>query len=397
MSNVHSIIPPSSAGIWGKTDGCTGWVYMSQLYPETVESVEAMEGDASHEIGATIINGAKIGHAYTADNFIDKTATNGVIFTLEMYEAARIYADDVIKVMRERAIFDDHFLGVEEKILAKNIHELSFGTSDCFIFDRMTYDLYMWDYKYGFEIHEAYEHWQTINYIAGLVERFNISGLEDQKITVHLRIAQPRAFHRDGDIREWTTKLSNLRGYFNTLQSNAHIALGNNAVTRTGDHCRHCTARHDCKAALDSGMRLYEIAIKPTTNDMSMDAVGVQYAILKRARKQLDYLESGYEQVIKTYIRSGVNVPGWMTESVTGREHWIKPVPEVIQLGELMGLNLKKPDAAITPTQARKLGLPGDVAKEFTETPRTGIKLVPDNLMKARKIFGYTPQEEIQS
>lgn len=389
MSNVHSIIPPSSAGIWGKTDGCTGWVYMSQLYPETVPSVEAMEGNASHEIGATIITDAKTGYNYTADDFVSKTASNGVIFTLEMYEAARIYADDVIMVMRQRAIFDDHYLGVEEKILAKNIHELSFGTSDCFIFDRVNRELFIWDYKFGFETVEAYENWQTINYLAGLIERFKINGLEDQKITVHIRIAQPRAFHRDGEIREWTTKLSNLRGYFNTLQTNARIALGNNAVTRSGDHCRHCTARHDCKAALNAGMRLYELAIKPTTNDMSMDAVGIQYAILKRAHKQLDYLESGYEEVIKTYIRSGVNVPGWMVEPTTGRERWIKPVPEVIQLGELMGLNLKKPDAAITPTQARKLGLPGDVAKEFTETPRTGIKLVPDNCNKAKQVFNY--------
>ena len=360
---------------------------MAQQYPETEPSAESMEGDASHEIGAIIIEAAQIGVTRNMDFFIGKTATNGVLFTEEMYDAARIYADDVITIMRKYAIFGGEQIGVESKLTAPYIHELSHGTIDSFIFPRRDRHLYLWDYKYGYGIHEAFENWQLINYLAGLVERFKIDGIEDQNITVHMRIAQPRAFHRDGSIREWTVNLAEMRGYINVLRSNAHKALSNDSVTRTGEHCRHCQARHVCAAALTGGMQLYEVATAPTPLDMSLTAIGIQHAIITRAKKQLDYLESGYMEQVKTLMRTGSNVPGWMVEQGYGRERWAKPPAEIIQLGKLMGYDFSKPDAAITPNQARKICNDDALIKTYSETPRAGLKIVPDNCSKAKQVF----------
>ena len=291
MSGIHSILPPSSAEIWGPPEGCTGWVLMSQQYPETEDGEEALEGEASHEIATSLINSATRAPTLPgSENFVGKQATNGIIYTDEMYEGAREYANDVNKVMQERAIFGGLGFGTEQCLTMPQIHELSFGTPDQFIYDTINHELFIWDYKFGYIIYEAFENWQIINYIAGIVELLNLNGIDDQNITVHLRIVQPRAFHRDGSIRQWTVKLSNLRGYFNILHSNAHIALSNDSIIRSGKHCRFCSARHACPAALQAGMTLYETAIKPVPIELSPQALGVQLLIIQRAIKQLEYL-----------------------------------------------------------------------------------------------------------
>lgn len=387
---THSIIPPSSAEIWGAPDGCTGWVLMTQQYPQLPNGpyqTEADEGEASHEIAATLINAAAVGVTLTADNFIDKPAANGLLFTAEMFDGAKIYTDDVINVMRTTAVFGGPNFGNEFKIAAPSIHELSFGTTDQFIYDRNHGDLFIWDYKFGHDTVEAFENWQTINYLAGIIEALQIDGFVAQHTTVYVRIVQPRAFHAKGVVREWKLKAADLRPYFNILNHNAHKALSNAAEIHSGPHCKNCSARHVCPAALKAGMQLYEITRQPVPEPLSFEALGIQLAIIKRALKQLEYLESGFEEQVKNLIRSGKNIPGWMVEQSSGRETWSKPISEVIMLGELLGHNLKKPDDAITPNQARKLGIDKDVIKLYSATPKTGFKVVPDNLNKAKQVF----------
>lgn len=386
---THSIIPPSSAGIWGKPNGCTGWVVMAQTYPETEESEESREGTATHEIGADIITDGKTGtaHRHTARDWVGITASNNVVFTEEMFEAAKLYADDVINEMRSRSIFGGPNLGIEAPVTAKRIHELSFGTCDAFLYDRNKNELLIWDFKFGYEIVEAFENWQAINYACGILEALEIDGIDDQSLTVSIRIVQPRAFHRDGPIREWVVKGSDLRGYFNTLSANAHEALGPNAVYRTGSHCKHCSGRHACPAALKAGLALYEVVTKPIPAELSPEAMGLQLSLIKRARKQLEYLESGFEEQLKSVVRGGTSVPGWMVEPKFGREKWNKPLEEVFALGDMLGHDLREPKA-ITPNAARKLGVDDAVITAYSIKPNSGVALVPDTGNKAKSIFG---------
>ena len=388
MSGIHSIIPPSSAGIWGKPGGCTGWPLMVAQYPEPDDTPEALDGEASHEIGAELISDYTRGPTVRGPvHFVDKKASNGIIYTEEMYDAAKIYADDVGAIMRERAIFGGPCFGNEFKVKAPQIHELNEGTLDHFIFDRANNELFIWDYKFGFLLVEAFENWQGINYLAGLINQFNITGLDDQNIKVHLRIAQPRAFHRDGPIREWTFMLSDIRGHINHLHVNAHKALSNFSEIRTGSHCAYCSARHACPAASKVGIQLLEVAMRPLPLELPPDALGVQLTIIKRAIKALEYLESGYDEQVKNLIRGGKLVPGWLVETGRGRERWAKPAAEVIELGKLLKQNLAKPLEAITPNAARKLGIDDAVIKAYIEKPSTGLKIVPDNGNKAKQVF----------
>lgn len=361
---------------------------MAQTYPETEETEEAKEGTASHEAAAAMVEAHARGRAgYPArDATVGSLASNGVVLSEEMYDAAEVYADDVGEVMRATGVFGGDNLGIERKILAPRVHELSHGTPDCYLYDARNGVLYVWDYKFGFEIVEAYECWQLINYVAGILDALGIDGHQDQRIRVRLRVAQPRAFHRDGAIREWAVMACDLRGHINTLAQNAEEALGPNAICRSGSHCKHCPARHACEAALTGGVRLYEAAAAPVPVELNPHALAVQYAIVQRARKQLEYLESGYDEQIKGLLRAGKQVPGYSVEEGVGRERWARPVTEVIALGEMLGHDLRKGDA-VTPNQARKLGIDDAVITAYSEKPRTGLKVVPDNGNKAKQVF----------
>lgn len=389
---THSLVPPSSAHIWGKPDGCTGWPLMAQMFPQADDggNGEDAEGTAAHEIGADIIKSYSLGQFnITPEMFVDKIAPNGVVYTEQMFEGALMYADDVGEVMRELGVFGGPHFGIEQQMDISNVHQLCFGTPDMWLYKAEAFKLYLWDFKFGYIVHEAFEHWQMLCYLAGLVLKLNINGIIDQRIKVHIRVVQPRANHRDGPIREWIVTLSDLRGYFNQLHYAAHKALSNDAELRTGDHCRHCTARHACEPALAAGVGLYEVAGRPVPAELSREALGVQLAIIRRAIAQLEYLESGYEEQIKNMISRGERVPGWCTEVGKGRLAWNKPIAEVIALGDMLGKDLRKPQDAITPTQAIKAGIDKTVIDQYSSKPTRGLKVVPDTNRnnKAKQVF----------
>ena len=381
----HSIIPPSAAGIWGKPGGCTAWVGMNQLYPETEQSEAAAIGEASHEIAEGLIRllqmGLDIGNA---SNYIGQTAANGVVFDNDMYDGALLYANDVYKFMCSTVLFDR--VKVEYPIKAPNIHEKSFGTCDACLHDIEKGHIYIWDYKFGFNVVEPYENWQLINYVSGLLHELGINGIADQHLTVHMRIVQPRAFHPDGPIRKWVVKASDLRPYFNQLEANAEKALSDDAEANTGVHCKYCPGRHACTAALKAGNQLFEAASSPLPVELSDHALGVQLSLVRRALEQLKCLESGYETQVSSKIRAGQSVPGWTIQDTFGRLKWDKPFHEVISMGSMMNKDLKK-DELITPNQAMKLGIDGKVIMAYSSKSRSGVKIVESNVNQAKRIF----------
>lgn len=381
----HSIIAASSGYIWGKPEGCTGWALMSQMHPEEKESQEAKDGTASHEIGKDIIDLYTRGMTPSFSKFEGKTAANGVLFTEEMYDCAKIYADDVLQVMREHRVYGGEYFATEQRLECKSIHDLAFGTPDQWLYANKDLHLYLWDYKFGHLLVEEFENWQLLVYLSGILDKLKVNGLLDQAITVHFRIIQPRAYHRRGTIREWKFKASEARPYFNILSANAHEALGPNPVTRSGSHCRYCSARHNCETALRAGISLYDVASQPTPLNMSPAAVGVQLGIVKRAIKQLEGIETGLTEHAKHLLRSGQCVPGFNMQPKLGKEVWTSSNETVIALGESLGHDLRKKGVK-TPKQARDLGINADVIKQFTKR-EPSVELTQDDGSKARRIF----------
>lgn len=387
MSGVHSVLPPSSAKIWGKPGGCTGWVGMSQMVPDLSDDNEdAKAGEASHEAGELLIRKATRADVGPVLNIGD-TATNGVIVDREMLESAEMYAENVLTELSNRIVKGAISYAIEDRLTISRVHELCFGTPDMWLYDPNSNELFIWDYKFGHLIIEAFENWQAICYLAGLLPYLGIDGQLDQKTTVRVRIVQPRASHPEGPIREWSFPASEVRGKINVLEANAKIAMSPAATLQTGSQCRRCHARHACPEALKAGMSFYEMAGAPVPVELSPESLGLQNAIVTRAIEQLKGLKTGYDEQIKALQKSGIVVPGWGLEPAVGHETWSRPVEEVIQLGDLMGQDLRKL-GAITPNQARKLGIDNAVITAYSHKPNAGFKLVQDDGTKARRIFG---------
>lgn len=384
---THSILPPSSAAIWGAPGGCPGWAHMNQTYPE-IETEASREGTAAHEAAARWVSSAA--RANGDPVYEGQIASNNVAFTAEMLDGAELYADDVSAIMHQTGVYGGPYLGIEQRIEIPRVHAQCFGTPDLYLYDPKNNVLYLWDYKFGYERVEAFENWQLTCYAAGILDhmaKFTPMLVDRiaETMQVVFRIVQPRAFHREGPVREWRVAYPELESRFEQLAAGALAALAE-PIQQTGAHCKYCPGRHACPAALDAGAKLYEAASVGLPVDLSIEAAATQLRIVTRARKHLEALESGFEQQIEQTIRSGKRVPGFKMEASQGRETWSTPVEEVFALGDMLGVDLRKP-AAITPKQAIKKGLDEAVIKAYATKTNGAMRVVPDDLTQARKVF----------
>jgi hypothetical protein len=71
-----------------------------------------------------------------------------------------------------------------------------------------------------------------------------------------------------------------------------------------------------------------------------------------------------------------------------GRQKWTVPAEQLAAMGDVMGFNLRKTIDTITPTQARKAGMPEDLVVAYTERLPGELKLVTCNMTRIASVFG---------
>lgn len=373
----HARLSPSASGRWVH---CPGSVTMEERFPETTRSEAAEEGTASHFVGSETLSGRAIPAA-------GQTAPNGVILTAEMVEAAEVYTDAVASAAPPGAL-----LQVEKPLRVGRVHADCWGTPDLWYFDPTSWTLHVWDYKYGFGIVEPFENWQGICYATGALDIVAANmgqpvGLIDQRVTVVIHIVQPRPFHIVGPVREWKIPASDLRGYVNRLEASAAAALGENPRTISGDYCRYCSARHACPAAQKAAMFAVDYTDRAAAEELSPEALAIELRTLQRAAKAIEYRLAGLESQAIAMLQGGGFIPGFAIDSGKGRPAWTGTAAEVFALGDMFGVNLRKPEEPVTPGQAKKAGIPADVVAALSESKGSGIKLVPTGNSLAAQIF----------
>lgn len=384
MITEHARLAPSSAERWVE---CPGSVVMQERYPQNEESEEAKEGTASHWVASETLEAYKKAGTLFPPllEFIDTPAPNGVIITEEMAEGAEVYVEDIISTLRMCG-GDISKLHIEERTAIDKVHAESWGTPDAWFFDDKKGILYLWDYKYGHRVIQAYENWQLVEYVLGLVSGL-FPDIPEPEIQLDMRVVQPRTYNHEGPVRSWRTFPDMLRAHVNRLQAAAIEALSDSPRTVSGDWCRDCTARHVCQTYQEAAMIAVDVIGDLSADELPPEALGLEIRTLKRAHDAVKYrLEALQVQAIET-IKSGKAVPWWGVEQGTGQQKWKKPAAEVFALGDLMGVEVRKKAEPITPKQAIKAGLDASLVESYSTVPLTGLKLVFDDGSKAKRVF----------
>jgi len=383
----HSIIAPSSAHVWGAFNGCTGSALMEAQYPEDDTNEASIVGTAVHELCANLLNAISRngnGPEILVKQFVK--SSSGIVYTEEMIDAALAYVVDIYEVMQKLHMYGGPNFNVENKISCLKIHPYSYGTPDFWLYDGVERKIHLWDFKYGHGLVEAFENWQGINYVSGILDLISPYPFENG-IKVNITVVQPRGYHTEGIIRTWETDVLTLKPFFEQLKKAAHEALGPDASLRTGSHCRYCKARHACPSFSAKTLASLEFVGAPLAHDLSTDALGLELSLLQDAADTIKYRLTGLQSEMKARIKKGERATTYILEPGVGNLEWTQPVGEVIRMGQLLGCDLAK-KAVLTPTQAMAKGVSKDVVMSLAKRKQTGLKLVKNTNIKARKIFG---------
>lgn len=350
---------------------CPGSHALEALFPQD-NSDHAQEGILAHKIAAeTLRNNCYVSHPDETD---------------EMREGAELYHGFVYsRLSATSKIF------IEQPLDISVIHPDCRGIPDCWTL-LSDIELDIFDYKFGHSFVEVYENWQLIEYAAGILEYLQIDGMRDQHMWVNMHIIQPRSFHPEGQIRTWRMKACDLRPYFNRLRESEYAALQPNASCTPSPQCYNCAARHACVALQAAAMDSVDVSYSAIPHNMAARELSTELRTLEHAAARLKDRIAGLSAEALAMISRGERLPHHHGERGRGRERWSIPVEEVIELGELYGIELRKP-AAITPKQAAALAsdvLTPERIRELSETPIGELKLVPVDTRKTDKMFRST-------
>lgn len=381
MSGEHAKLPPSSASLWGP-DGCPGAMRMQRAYPEDEQDQEAArEGEAAHHYLAETLNGR--------DCPVGSLAPNGHPITEAMREGAEELVDDVRDTLA--AASPGSIVRVEHRVAApKRVHADNWGTPDVYLLDRANRTLHVWDYKFGHRYVEAYRNWQLIDYVACVLDSEGVPLADDFHWKFSLTVAQPRAYGREGPLREWYASAPELAGLISNLSAAAEVASRPDAPTRSGPHCRDCRAQWDCRTNQLAVGNAIDLIHGQQSTGMDAAAIGLEARVLHDALQRAKHRYEALTERALGLIRAGQSVPHCAPEWSKPRMAWKPGVAlDAARTAEMFGVDIVKPEPAlITPKQAIKAGVDASVISEYAETPAASMRLVHTDGREARRVFG---------
>jgi len=338
---------------------CPGSKKIQQAYPNT-SGYAATEGSAAHKIAANVLQGKK-----ELSDYLGQSVDN-VYADQEMLHHLQLYIDDCQDAGNiEQSLRFDY----EEHVLT--------GTPDYSCFDTATATLKIKDLKYGYGWVEVFENWQLLAY-AMLLYNPACVGIE-------LTIIQPRALHPDGPVRRWSFNADLMRNYMNRMMNAMEEAAMEEPTVETGVHCRYCRGLTKCHAARAAAGYAVDYAGKAGHDDPTPETIALELDVTERAVKMLTQRQTALEESALLMCKKGTVIPGWEARNTSGALAWdVNP----ITVGDAMGVDLRAPVKAITPTQAvnRKL-VPIDTINSLASRSSGGIKLKRVNHTRAKRIL----------
>lgn len=371
---------------------CLGAAQARNLFPalDSEPSESKLEGRACHEAAQQLLERWRKGGVLDFSGIVGSLSKDGIVITQELFDAAYEYVNDVAKFCDFN--FLNKELRIEQRVDLSRWLPGWYCIPDAWVYDASSNTLMVWDAKFGHSLVEPFENWQLLIGAFGIIQALDIPEPVRQAVKLDLRVIQPRGLHRDGSIRKWFVTADRVAHYWNELHRRLPIVTGESPPTTFGPQCKNCSARANCDTLLRVGYEGIDFAGKLQTHKLTGHNLGVDLKLLRRAQKAIEYRLSGLEEQAIHEIKAGKAVTFYTAQQSKGRERWKKDVPhaEVIMMGDLLGIDIRKPVELDTPSQVRKKGIDESVIAEYSETPLTGLKLVEIDGDKARQIFNNT-------
>lgn len=380
----HSRLAPSSAFRWVN---CPLSVALGEQFPALSEDPSGPEGTAAHWVWFAMLR------SHTP--VLGELTPENLPVTQEMLDGALQFVNKIFSIANPHNAMGR--VRLEERTTMKGIHPVMFGTSDAEIdLLELVGEYHFIDYKFGHRAVGPHENWQLASYAFGAFER---DGLTDEQIDnakIFFHIVQPRCFHGRPANQTWEVTGFSLRQMWARLRESALDAITHETAARprVGPWCRDCPGRRACPslrknagAAMDWVDWSWPIQLPP-------EAAGLE---LQNAEAMLANLTAhvvALREQVEFDIKRGEFNPYWGLESKPTAAKWNKPLDEVLALGEMLEVDLRKnvEPEPMTPTQAKaafkRKGLDESVIDEYSSRASGEPKLVPVAETLASRVFG---------
>lgn len=341
---------------------CNGSKLLNGVEPFNPSTEQVDEGNAAHWLAEQVFNGAN------AEDLIDQKAPNGLFITPEMVEYCREYLDFIKK--GGNVEFDTTHSGKNWEIR---------GRADFVNFQDDK--LIIADLKYGWRIVEPEANWTLISHAIACLNKFPVNPSTSEIV---FRIYQPRAFHPQGQVREWVINYTELMKYADELSK----TLENPSTTVASSvHCYKCPSMSQCPAAQLAAMNAIDISQRAFDSEVDNETLSWMLNNLKRAQEVLKQCYEAYEDLALHRLSSGQALKGFSAKNALGITTWNDNV-DIDFIKSMSGVDISV-SKMMSPAQAKKAGVPEELIKLCTHRPDNGIKLVQvDENKLAKKLFG---------
>lgn len=359
---------PSAAPAWVR---CAGSVRLSAGRPDEGDTTIREQGTAAHWAAFEKTQGRIVA--------VGDVAPNGVEITDEMLDGVAIYHAAVA------AWNTDAVRYYETELHCAGIHPECGGTADVFAWCPTTATAFVGDFKFGFRYVDAYENWQMLCYLDGVLRFFYVQPQDVRRVV--FMICQPRSYGRQ-TVRTWETTMPVVEALWKVLRDAAAATLAPQAVCVTNPGCLTCAGVAVCRASQLAALDVIERCHDATPEDLEFPAAENELRMLEWARDVVEARITGLSQEVERGIKAGAISRHFALQPTQSNLKWKEGAEsKVLAIAQVLGKNVTKPQALITPTQAAKI-----IGEEFVNMHAqrlpTGTKLVQSDAKLWRRIFG---------
>lgn len=227
---AHAILGASSYYRW---KACPGSVRLSRDLPPAPPSEAADEGTRVHDLCAKFVTGDLSAEEFWAQS--DEVRESLLLYSGVIQED---YLGRKFPVHRE---VKKGLILVEQKLDLSSIWPGCFGTADCVAWKPDEALLRIYDYKNGKSVVEAERNLQMMYYaLAAIVD------LKYPAKVVEVVIVQPRAAHKNGQVRRFKFQAYELIDFQEEFVADCRRTEDPNAPLVEGRHCFFCPAKQIC-------------------------------------------------------------------------------------------------------------------------------------------------------